>query len=192
MVIVLALAVSCGAVGCKPKLAETRAPVLPPSLHLLDRLLADGDVPAKIKAAEQDLPGDEWRASPKVGRYNASRSRRASEIAQGLLETLPARLKQMSAQQLVQELKVSPPNGPYPSFDGTAYYVYMIGDHKIMEELMRRPKAEVELLRGLGNDTRMIYTGESGGGSIGELVTWGLLGDRATNSESAAPHGTNL
>ncbi len=138
----------------------------------------NGDVVIRIKAAEQDLPGDDWRTQPETGRHNVSRSQRASDLAKVLLEPVPSRIKGLSVEELVRSLKVFP-HGKYGSFDGVAYYVYLIGNRAIMEELGRRPPSELEALRNFKDDRRMIYTGESGGvWTIGDLVSNDLLTTR--------------
>lgn len=167
--------------GCKPSSAPTQPP---PSLRVgvLDELFMNGDVVIRIKAAEQDLPGDDWRNQPERGKYNVSRSQRASDLAKVLLEPVPRRLQGLSVEELVGSLKVFP-SGNYGSFDGVAYYVYLIGNRSIMEELRRRPQSELETLRRFKEDRRMIYTGDSGGvWTIGDLVINDLLTSR-TNGQ---------
>ncbi len=142
----------------------------------------NGDVVIRIKAAEQDLPGDDWANQPQGGKYNVTRSQRASDLAKVLLEPVPRRLQGLSVEELVGSLKVFP-YGNYGSFEGVAYYVYLIGNRSIMEELKRRPQSELETLRRFKEDRRMIYTGASGGlWTIGDLVNNDLLTTR-TNGQ---------
>ncbi len=135
--------------------SESRSP-------LLDALLMQSNAAARIKAAAQDIPGDEWRTHPKGGRYNLTRSDRASKIATELLQRFPERLRNLSAQELMANLKTFD-YGDYGTFHDAAYYVYLIGNRMIVEELGRRPAEQLEVLKSLKEDRRMIWNGDSGG-----------------------------
>jgi hypothetical protein len=163
------------ATGCAAKRQQVRLAVDSSGFSILDRLLVDGDIAQRLRAAEQDLPSDKWRDHPRGGRYNATRTQRAGDLATELLAPVPERLRGMQTQQLVESLKTSQ-FGDERSFSDAAYYVYLIGNQMIMDELLARPRSEVEVLASLRSDRRSIYTGESGGvWTIGELVTCDLL-----------------
>jgi hypothetical protein len=162
--------------GCGSKNPQAEIPAQSTKPSLLDEILASDNIVLRINAAQQDQPSDEWRDDSRGGRYNATRSQRASDLALKLLDTLPPRLRTLSAQQLVDALKVSP-DGQEESFSGVAYYVYLIGNTMIMNELKAKPRSELEKLWNLRKDRRSIYTGDSGGmWTIGDLVTHHLLG----------------
>jgi hypothetical protein len=163
------------ATGCASKRHQVDVAGYSSGPSILDRLLVDGDAAQRRRAAEQDLPSDEWRAHPRSGRYNGTRSQRAGALATELLAPVPERLRRISPPQLVGSLKTSM-YGDERYFSDVAYYVYLIGNRMIMDELLARPRSEVEVLASLRNDRRSIYTGSSGGEwTIGEFVTYDLL-----------------
>ncbi len=167
--------------GCRPSSAPKQS-AQSFRVGVLDELFMNGDVVIRIKAAEQDLPGDDWANQPQGGKHNVTRSQRSSDLAKVLLEPVPRRLEGLSVEELVESLKVFP-YGNYGSFEGVAYYVYLVGNRSIMEELRRRPRSELETLRRFKEDRRMIYTGASGGvWTIGDLVSNDLLTNR-TNAQ---------
>lgn len=175
------------ACGCKPQ--DQRILVLGGSgsrSPLLDALLTETNAFTRIKAAAQDLPSDEWRNHAKGGRYNATRSGRASEIATDLMTGFPQRLTNMSAQELVANLKTFS-YGDYGSFQDAAYYVYLIGNSMIVDEFGRRPHTELDPLRSLKDDKREIWNGDSGGlFTVADLVRDGLLSTRTNGQPDGA------
>ncbi len=163
------------ATGCAAKRQQVRVAADMSALSILDRLLVDGDSAQRLRATEQDLPSDKWFDHRRGGRYNETRTQRAGDLAAELLAPVPERLRGMSTQHLVESLKTSQ-FGDERSFSDAAYYVYLIGNRMIMDELLARPRSEVEVLASLRSDRRSIYTGESGGvWTIGDLVTFDLL-----------------
>jgi len=179
------------ACGCKPEPSrivvlggsESRSP-------LLDALLTETNAVVRIKVAAQDLAGDEWRTHPKGGRCNVTRSGRASEIATDLLEGFPQQLTNLSAPELVANLKTFS-YGDYGSFPDAAYYVYLIGNRMIVDEFGRRPHTELGALRSLRDDTREIWNGDSGGlFSVADLVRDGLLSTLMNGQPDGAANGS--
>lgn len=153
-------------------------PAVPPaSPTVLDQLLQPEDVKTRVKAAERDLPSDEWRTGGETrpGRHNISRSGREGGLAHELLSLLRPRLQRMSARQLLDSLKTYS-DGPSPTFPGVAYYIYRDGNQMIIEELARRPSSDLESLREFRKDQRGIFTGDNGPHSdVGGFVRYTLL-----------------
>jgi hypothetical protein len=167
----LVLSTSCG---------SKRPPAVPDaSPTILDQLLQPEDVKALVRAAEQDLPSDEWRTGGETrpGRHNISRSGREGGLAQELLSQLKSRLQRMSARQLLDSLRTYP-DGPSPTFPGVAYYIYRDGNQMIIKELTRRPSGDLESLREFRKDQRRIFTGDNGPPSdVGGIVRYTLLNE---------------
>lgn len=86
----------------------------------------------------------------------------------------------MSAQELVTNLKTFA-YGDYGTFRDATYYVYLIGNRMIVDELGRRPAEQLEALKSLKEDRRMIWNGDSGGlFTMSDLASDQFL--RTTNS----------
>jgi len=164
-------------VGCNK---SPRAIVTPSSATvLLDSLLSAEGVPGRIKEAEENQPSDVWKVGleSRPGRYNVSRDSRESALAQELLRPFASRLARMPARELLDSLKTVPASIS-TNFSGVAYYVYRDGNHEILKELASRPKSELETLRVLETDRRVVFTGDAGGYStVGELIRVALLND---------------
>jgi hypothetical protein len=162
------------AASCSP---HAPAPVAPPQLTVLDQLLQPEDVKARVKAAEQDLPDDEWRSGGETrpGRHNISRSSREGHLAHELLSSLGPRLNGMSPRQLLDQLKLFP-YSDYGSFAGVAYYIYRDGNEVIVGELKTKGASELDSLRGFRGDTRWVFTGDNGRPlTVSDLVRYTLL-----------------
>lgn len=155
---------------------QTRQPSRPsPSAHesvVLDDLLKGSSTASRVREVERDLPADAWRAGghTRPRPVNLSRVEREAALACELLEPLKSALAKMSAEQLLHSLKTIP-YGSAETFSGVAYYVYRDGNRLILEELSSRPAYQLESLQRFENDSRVPFTGDSGGYlTVGEIV----------------------
>lgn len=159
--------------GCAPKQQAVKQQDEIPSV--LDSLLGSTNVVARIKAAECDLPSDEWETLPKIGRTNRTRGAREGSLALELLEGLKPLLPKMSVRELIASLKTFP-YPEYGSFPGVEYGVFEGGNDMIIEELKRRPRSELDVLKPFRQDRRAVWTGDAGPPlSVGELVRYDLF-----------------
>jgi hypothetical protein len=144
-----------------------------------DELLARPEVVARIRQAEQDLPDDTWKAGGEAWPVirNVSRYERETELAHELLRSVSPRFKKLSATGLIHSLKTSSASVTEPK-SGVAYQVYLAGNLALMKELESRRKAELEGLRGLQGDERVIFGGDAGRPlAIGVFIRLRLLND---------------
>lgn len=165
----MALSMSCG--------QKATPPVTPPKLSILDQLLQPEDVKARVKAAEQDLPDDEWQTGPesRPGRYNVSRFRREVGLAHQLLSSIEPRLSELSPLELLESLKTIS-YGSGEGFPGASYFVYRDGNDLLIKELMSRNTNDLISLKAFRSDRRWVFTGDNGPPlDIGQLVRHDLL-----------------
>jgi hypothetical protein len=167
--VLLALSPSCGSKVAAPP------PAKPPSI--LDKVLQSEQAQKLMKAAEQELPTDQWKAGgeSRPGRHNVSRFRRERDVATQLLAIVYPQLKEMSARELLESLKTFP-YGEYGTFPGVAYYVYLDGNQMIMNHLEARPARELQSLGGYRLDQSSVFTGDNGAPvDVGGFVRYSLL-----------------
>jgi hypothetical protein len=147
------------------------------SRSILDLALADTNVISERRAIELDLVGDEWRkgVTPRPGDINISRSQRESALALRILDSLQTRLQSMEPSMLLMSLKTVP-YGDSGDFSGVAYYVYMVGNARIMDILNNKSRAEIQALSEYRNDRQVIFLGDNGPvGTVGDFVRNTLL-----------------
>jgi hypothetical protein len=126
-----------------------------------------------LKEAEQDLAVDEWRTNPMSGRFNYSRSERLTPIIRDVLGEVEPQSEKMNAGELLAQLKTFPQLSAGGDVDPAtaAYYVYVMGNRKIVALLDKRPKSEFEDLRMFKDDSNEPFDGVQGGAmSIGALI----------------------
>jgi hypothetical protein len=160
--------------GCKP----ASRPSVPPTIQsaspvLFDRVLAREDFARRLKEAELDLAGDEWRTNLRSGRFNYSRFKRIGPISEDVLREAEPQLAQMDAGELLAQLKTFPQLSMGGDVDPAtaAYFVYVSGNRKIIGLLDKRPKSEFEKLRKFKDDSNEAFDGVEGGPmSIGVLI----------------------
>ena len=157
--------------ACSPSGSQVaKQPDSPKSPSILEQPLSRKDIQQRIKEAEQDLPTDEWVTNPMSGHYNHSRWQRELNISNGLLQEIEPKLKKMSVPELVDSIMTEPTNSISVKISGVADELYIDGNQAIINELKKRPNAELEYLKKFQRDWRFIVDGPQGGyTTIGSL-----------------------
>lgn len=143
---------------------------------ILDEVLLGKQFSEDIAKVQRDLPQDEWRNTPQ--KQNVSRSAREAAVANTMLGGVELRLKAMTVTELVKSLKtLSYPDGVMThKFAGVEYYVYEIGNQRILHEIMSRPKSELEILPKLADDGVVVFEGAQGpGDTLTEVINSRIL-----------------
>ena len=136
---------------------------------------------APVQDLPQELPGDEYRESTKIGRYNASREQRRRARAREILDEMREVLPTKSDEELIDMLWTG--SGGY---SGVAHYVASGGNLAIEGELQRRGETARAALEANHGDPRPLYTGPSGPpDSVGHMCR--RLLDRLPGNEGSPP-----
>jgi len=132
------------------------------SPSILEQPLYRSDIQQRIKQAEQDLPTDEWVTNPMSGHYNHSRWQRELNVSNELLQEVEPKLKKMSVPELFDSIMTEPTNSTSVKISGVADQLYIDGNHAIINELKKRPNAELEYLKKFQRDMRLIVDSSQG------------------------------
>ena len=141
---------------------------------LLDEILASSEASNLMAHAECDLSEDKWTNEP--WRHNVSRSKREIAASQQLLARIESKLKKMTVADLISSLKVVSYDEMMTNrFSGVAHYTYRHGNQMILQEVISRPKIEIEDLRNLRDD-RIVFEGDQGpGDTLNEVIDQRIL-----------------
>jgi hypothetical protein len=158
------------AAGCR-KEGGTQARVGPPQTQsaasVLDQHFLRDDVQARVRVAEQDLPRDKWITN-RVGTWNMTRGDREGNLANELLSELQPKFHEMSVSGLFSTLKTYPAMSDLV-LTGVASDYFVYGNWRVIDELKKRPRRDLDWLRQHTNDTRQLYQENGPYGSVGML-----------------------
>jgi hypothetical protein len=132
-----------------------------PATNIFDAILKQPSFAARVRAAEQDLPGDQWDGRDKGGNpINTTRSGREVQIAVEVVNEGKPRLKMMSTRDLFFSLKTY--RIDQSEFRGVEYRMHLIGNSEIMSELRSRSPRSIKQLSRLRFPHREVWTGAGG------------------------------
>jgi hypothetical protein len=151
---------------------------------ILDDAAARTDLSEEWALADRDLSSDIWSVHPKAGRTNDSRLQRQTALTQKLLAAIRPKMERMSALELLNSLKLEGAITRGGRDSMVVFYVWCDGNAMIIEELKRRPKSDLEVLRSFKDDSRVLVTGESGEYMTVGSVVHRVLGDTVGSSDA--------
>lgn len=94
------------------------------------------------------------------------------ELVQKSLNQIKPKLKEMTAPELLDNLKVLPPGATYAQLPIVVIYTWNDGNQMIIKELKNRPQVELEAIRIHTNDENIIFTEDAGPyESVGAVVS---------------------
>jgi hypothetical protein len=94
-------------------------------------------------------------------RWNDSRKQRDLEISGELLLGIQPKLKLMPVPELLHCIKACQTNEP-SGVDGVSYWLYVEGNHAILQELKQRPVGDLQYLKKFEADPTFIFESDQG------------------------------